>query len=119
MFGGLYTVRFQLNDTVDRSVMWVHADKLPGRNWAFDHIGIYSDLCSKGTYTSGNGRGKGQVLNQEHTVWPGENSILDSYEACIGFSGTCDGKGALVEATALAGKRSLRMTAVLKLMRRA
>jgi molybdate transport system substrate-binding protein len=36
----------------------------------------------------------------------------------IGFSGTCDEEGALLEATALAGKRSLRMTAVLKLMRR-
>jgi len=37
----------------------------------------------------------------------------------IGFSGTCDDQGALLEATAFAGKRSLRLTAVLKLMRRA
>ena len=35
------------------------------------------------------------------------------------FSGTCDEQGALLEPTALAGKRSLRLTAVLKLMRRA
>jgi hypothetical protein len=30
---------------------------------------------------------------------------------------TCDAQGALLDATALAGKRSLRLTAVLKLMR--
>jgi hypothetical protein len=49
----------------------------------------------------------------------GEHPIFGGYEAGIGFSGTCDERGALLEATALAGNRSLRLTAVLKLMRRA
>ena len=39
------------------------------------------------------------------------------HEVGIGFAGTWDTSGALLEATALAGKRSLRLTAVLKLMR--
>jgi len=71
-----------------------------------------------GTYTSENGRWKGQILNQEHTPAMGENPIFGGHEVGIGFSGTCDEEGALLEATALAGKRSLRMTAVLKLMHR-
>ena len=39
------------------------------------------------------------------------------HQVGIGFSGTCHPQGALLEAAALAGKRSLRLTAVLKLMR--
>ena len=66
-----------------------------------------------------NGRWKGQILNQEHTPAKGENPVFGGHEVGIGFSGTCDEEGALLEATALAGKRSLRLTAVLKLMRRA
>jgi len=38
------------------------------------------------------------------------------HELGIGFAGTGDSSGAPLEATALAGKRSLRLTAVLKLM---
>ena len=45
--------------------------------------------------------------------------MFGGHEVGIGFSGTCDEEGALLDATALAGKRSLRLTAVLKLMRRA
>ena len=70
-----------------------------------------------GTYTSANGRWKGQILNQEHTPAKGENPIFGGHEVGIGFAGTCDEQGALLDATALAGKRSLRLTAVLKLMR--
>ena len=70
-----------------------------------------------GTYTSESGRWKGQILNLEHTPAKGENPVFGGHEVGIGFSGTCDDQGALLEATALAGKRSLRMTAVLKLMR--
>ena len=39
------------------------------------------------------------------------------HEVGIGFSGTCDEAGAELEAIALAGKRSLRLAATLKLMR--
>ena len=72
-----------------------------------------------GTYTSANGRWTGEILNQEHTPARNENPIFGGHEVGIGFSGSCDDQGALLDATALAGKRSLRLTAVLKLMRRA
>jgi hypothetical protein len=72
-----------------------------------------------GTYTSADGRWKGQILNQEHTPAVGENPIFGGHEVGIGFSGTCSGDGAELEAIALVGKRSVRLTAVLKLMRRA
>ena len=72
-----------------------------------------------GSYSSADGRWKGEMLNQEHTPSVGDNPILGGHEVGIGFAGSCDEQGALMEATALAGKRSLRLTAVLKLMRRA
>jgi hypothetical protein len=234
MFGGFYTVRFQLGEAVGRSVMYVRAGKMLGGNSAFAHIGSYQDLGDEiaieiktvrhnpdpnfpamagtddatllargkpdgdryrfegrlnevpgalfqsvmipieeqpipiaggvgeggivnglysihlrmldgvdggltgvmllndgrilggdaffyylGTYSSEHGRWKGQILNQEHTPVKGDNPVFGGREVGIGFSGTCDEEGALLEATALAGKRSLRLTAVLKLMRRA
>jgi hypothetical protein len=234
VFGGFYTVRFQLGEGVGRSVMYAHAGKLLGGNSAFAHIGIYEPVGDEiaievstvrhnpdpnyramagtddatlfargradgelyrfqgrlrelpnvpfqsvmtpveeqpipiaggvgeggavnglysihlrtldgidggltgvmllsdgrilggdaffyylGTYTSANGRWKGQILNQEHTPSRGENPVFGGHEVGIGFAGTCDEEGASIEATALAGKRSLRLAAVLKLMRRA
>jgi hypothetical protein len=70
-----------------------------------------------GSYTSADGRWKGEIVNQEHTPAKGENPVFGGHEVGIGFSGTCDGQGAELEAVALAGKRSLRLTATLKLMR--
>ena len=55
----------------------------------------------------------------KHTPAKGENPIFGGHEVGIGFSGTCDEQGALLDATAFVGKRSLRLTAVLNLMRRA
>ena len=184
MLEGFYKVRFQLNDAVGRSVMYVRDGKMLGGNSAFAHIGTYQQeadgtvaieiktvrhnpdpnyramagtddatLLARGrpdgdlyrfegglsgvmllhdgrilggdasfyylgTYTSENGRWKGQILNQEHTPARGENPVSGGREVGIGFSGTCDEEGAMLDATALAGKRSLRLTAVLKLMRR-
>ncbi|MBV8699247.1 MAG: hypothetical protein JO052_15515, partial [Bradyrhizobium sp.] len=44
MFGGFYTVRFQVNETVGRSVMYAHAGKMLGGNSAFAHIGSYEEV---------------------------------------------------------------------------
>ena len=41
MFGGFYTVRFQLGDAIGRSVMYAGGGKLLGGNSAFAHIGTY------------------------------------------------------------------------------
>ena len=49
----------------------------------------------------------------------GAYSIFGGHQVGIGFSGSCDDDGASLEATAPAGKRSLRLTADLKLVRRA
>src|ERR671934_14789 len=109
----MYARDGQMLDGVDgglTGVMLVNAGRILGGDAFFYYLG---------TYTSENGRWKGQILNQEHTPSVGDNPILGGHEVGIGFSGSCDEEGALMEATALAGKRSLRLTAVLKLMRRA
>ena len=109
---GLYSIHVRLLDGVDgglTGVMLLNEGRILGGDASFYYVG---------TYTSENGRWKGQILNQEHTPAMGENPVFGGHEIGIGFSGTCDREGALLEATALAGKRSLRMTAVLKLMHR-
>jgi hypothetical protein len=109
---GLYSIHIRMLDGVEgdlAGVMLLNDGRILGGDASFYYVG---------TYTSENGRWKGQILHQEHTPAKGENAIFGGREVGIGFSGTCDDQGALLEATALAGKRSLRMTAVLKLMRR-
>ena len=110
---GLYSIHLRMLDGVDgglTGVMLLNDGRILGGDASFYYLG---------TYTSENGRWKGQILNQEHTPARGENPVFGGHEVGIGFSGTCDEQGALLDATALAGKRSLRLTAVLKLMRRA
>jgi hypothetical protein len=108
---GLYSIQLRMLDGVDgglNGVMLLNNGRILGGDAFFYYLG---------TYTSANGRWKGQILNQEHTPAKGENPVFGGQEVGIGFSGTCDGEGAQVEATALAGKRSLRLHAVLRLMR--
>jgi len=109
---GLYSIHLRMLDGVEgglTGVMLLNEGRILGGDASFYYIG---------SYTSENGRWKGQILNQEHTPARGENPVFGGHEVGIGFSGTCDGEGALLDATALAGKRSLRLSAVLKLMRR-
>jgi hypothetical protein len=110
---GLYSIHIRTLDGIDGGLSGVML-LLDGRILGGDAFFYYL-----GTYTSANGRWKGQILNQEHTPSKGENSVFGGHEVGIGFSGTCNQEGALIEATALAGKRSLRLAATLKLMRRA
>ena len=109
---GLYSIHLRMLDAVEgrlTGVMLINAGRILGGDASF----YYS-----GSYTSGDGRWKGQILNQEHTPARGENPVFGGHEVGIGFAGTCDGEGALLDATAFAGKRSLRLTAVVNLMRR-
>ena len=113
LVNGLYSIHIRMLDGVAgglTGVMLLNEGRILGGDAFFYYIG---------TYTSANGRWRGEILNQEHTPAKNENPIFGGHEVGIGFSGTCDEQGALLEATALAGKRSLRLTAVLKLMRRA
>ena len=108
---GLYSIHIRLLDGVEGAltgVMLLNDGRILGGDASFYYLG---------SYTSEDGRWKGQILNQEHTPASGESGVFDGYEVGIGFSGTCDEEGALLEATALAGKRSLRLVAALKLLR--
>lgn len=57
------------------------------------------------------------VLQIVNTPAKSEIPVFGGHEVGIGFSGSYTDSGAELEATALAGKRSLRLTATLKLMR--
>lgn len=110
---GLYSIHLRTLDGIDgglNGVMLLHDGRILGGDAFFYYLGAYS---------SADGRWKGEMLNQEHTPAKGENPVFGGYEIGIGFSGTCDETGAELEATALAGKRSLRLQAVLKLIRKA
>jgi hypothetical protein len=110
---GLYSIHLRTLDGIDGGLSGVML-LLDGRILGGDAFFYYL-----GSYTSANGRWKGEIVNQEHTPAKGENPVFGGYEVGIGFSGTCRERGAELEAIALAGKRSLRLTATLKLMRRA
>jgi hypothetical protein len=105
---GLYSIHIRMLDGVDggnTGVMVLHDGKIRGGDAFFDYIGSYS---------SANGKWKGEIINHEHTPSEGERPVFGGYEVGIGFSGTYSDDGAVGEATALAGKRSIRFSAVLK-----
>jgi hypothetical protein len=109
---GLYSIHLRMLDGIDgglTGVMLLNGGRILGGDAAFYYLG---------SYTAANGRWKGQILNQEHTPVK-DDPIFGGHEVGIGFSGTYDGEQAVLEATALAGKRSLRLMATLKLMHRA
>jgi hypothetical protein len=105
---GLYSIHIRMLDGIDggnTGVMVLHDGRIRGGDAFFDYIG---------SYTSANGRWKGELVNHEHTPSQGERPVFGGYEVGIGFSGTYTDEGAVGEATALAGKRSIRFSAVLK-----
>jgi T3SS negative regulator,GrlR len=107
---GLYSIRIRMLDGIDgdlTGVMLLNDGRILGGDAFFYYIG---------SYTSANGRWKGQILNQEHAPAKGEYPIFGGHEVGIGFSGSCDAQSARLDATALAGKRSLRLSADLKLI---
>jgi hypothetical protein len=110
---GLYSIHIRTLDGIDgglSGVMLLIDGRILGGDAFFYYLGAYS---------SADGRWKGEIVNQEHTPAKGENPVFGGHEVGIGFSGTCNDQGAELEAIALAGKRSLRLTATLKLMRKA
>jgi hypothetical protein len=88
-------------------VMVLQDGLIRGGDAFFDYIG---------SYTSANGRWKGEIINHEHTQTKGERPVFGGYEVGIGFSGSYNDAGADGEATALVGKRSIRFKATLKLL---
>jgi hypothetical protein len=105
---GLYSIHIRMLDGIDAGntgVMVLHDGRIRGGDAFFDYVGAY---------TSANGRWKGEIVNHEHTPSRGERPVFGGYEVGIGFSGTYSDDGAVGEATALVGKRSIRFSAVLK-----
>ncbi len=105
---GLYSLHIRMLDGIDggnTGVMVLHDGRIRGGDAFFDYVG---------SYTSANGRWKGELINHEHTPSQGERPVFGGYEVGIGFSGSYTADGAVGEATALAGKRSIRFSAVLK-----
>ena len=110
---GLYSIHIRMLDGIDggnTGVMVLHDGRIRGGDAFFDYMGAY---------TSANGRWKGELVNHEHTPSQGERPVFGGYEVGIGFSGTYTDDGAVGEATALAGKRSIRFSAVLKKLAKA
>ncbi len=105
---GLYSIHIRMLDGVDggnTGVMLLNDGLMRGGDGFFDYVGAY---------TGANGRWKGELVNHEHTPSRGERPVFGGHEVGIGFSGTYTDEGALAEATALAGKRSIRFSAVMK-----
>ena len=105
---GLYSIHIRMLDGIDggnTGVMMLHNGSIRGGDAFFDYVGAYS---------AANGKWKGEIVNREHTPSMGERPLFGGHEVGIGFSGTCDDQGALLDATALAGKRSIRFRAVLR-----
>ncbi len=107
---GLYSIDIRMLDGIaggHTGVMLLHDGRILGGDAFFYYLGAYA---------SANGRWKGEFVNQEHTPAKSEHPLFGGYEVGIGFSGRCDATGAEMEATALAGKRSIRLAATLKLI---
>jgi hypothetical protein len=110
---GLYSLHIRLLDGLDgglTGVMLLHDGRILGGDAFYYYLGAYSSAA---------GRWKGEIVNQEHTPGTSEHPVFGGFEVGIGFSGTCDAESAAWEATALAGKRSLRLKAALTLLHKA
>ena len=92
-------------DGGNTGVVILHDGKMRGGDAYFDYVGAYA---------SANGRWRGELVSHEHTPSQGARPVFGGYEVGIGFSGTYAEEGAAAEAVALAGKRSIRFSAVLK-----
>ncbi|MCA6121504.1 hypothetical protein J6500_06235 [Bradyrhizobium sp. WSM 1704] len=105
---GLYSLTIRMLDGINAAntgLMLLHDGSIRGGDAFFTYLGAYE---------SAGGRWKGELINHEHTPSQGERPVFGGKEVGIGFSGSYDGDGAVGEATALAGKRSIRFKAVLR-----
>jgi len=105
---GLYSLNIRMLDGIDSGntgLMVLRDGAIRGGDAHFDYVGAYS---------SAKGRWKGELINRTHTPTMGQRPLFGDREVGIGFSGSYDEQGAEGEATALAGKRSIRFKAVLR-----
>jgi hypothetical protein len=107
---GLYAIRVEMLDGVQGGnigVMVLRDGTIRGGDSFF--------YCY-GTYTSGGGKWKGEVTNQEHTQSCGARPVRERKVVSIGFAGTYTDEGAEADATAFDGKKSFRFRSTLRLL---
>jgi len=75
---GLYSIHIRTLDGIDGGLSGVML--LDGRILGGDAFFYYL-----GSYTSANGRWKGEIVNQEHTPAKGENPVFGGYEVASAF----------------------------------
>lgn len=110
MKNGLYKLRIEMLDGVAASndgIMVLRDGTIRGGDAYFYYVGSYSFA---------DGKWKGELVNQEHTPTYGARPVFGGRDVGIGFSGTYTDEGAQAEAMALAGKRSIRFKATLRLL---
>jgi T3SS negative regulator,GrlR len=110
MKNGLYSVRIEMLDGVrgeNTGVMMLRDGQILGGDSFFYYVGSYSFA---------DGKWRGEILNREHTKTLGERPLFGNKDVSIGFSGTYNEAGAEASATALAGKRSIRFRAMMRLL---
>jgi hypothetical protein len=78
-------------------------------------LGGGSVLYHFGSYQCSDGKWKGEVTSREHTPTVDVRPFA-GHIASMGFAGTYTDEGAEFEATALVGKRSLRLRTVFRLL---
>jgi hypothetical protein len=99
---GLYHITMPMLDGVQggyQGVMVVRDGTLRGGD---------SSFYAYGTYTSGSGKWKGEVTNQEHSPTFAERPVWERKVVTIGFTGTYTDETAEADGVSLAGKRSIR-----------
>jgi T3SS negative regulator,GrlR len=106
---GLYAVTSKLLDGVEggaTGVSVLQGGTMRGGGSTYYHVGSYT--CSGGKW-------KGELTTQEHE--PGHITTLFAQKVVtMGFTGTYTDDGAEFEATALVGKRSVRLKVVFRLL---
>src|SRR3981189_1617369 len=80
---GFYKVRFQLNDAVGRSVMYVRDGKMLGGNSAFANIGTYQEQADGGLAM--------QIKTGRHNPDPNYRAMAGTADATLLAQGRPDG----------------------------
>lgn len=107
---GLYSIHFELLDGLTgglSGVALLSDGQILGGDAYFFYLGSYS---------SSNGRWRGEILSQEHTLSHSQGFPFGRQEVGIGFSGVFGEGAAQLSAVALSGKQSVRLQAKLKLI---
>ena len=106
---GLYSIRIEMRDGVSGRATGVLV-LLDGHIMGGDTHFYYT-----GSYTSKDGKWRGELITQQHAEAVGVNLLFGGREVTCGFTGVYSNNEAEVDGTALVGKRSVSFNAKLVL----